>query len=303
MPVVRYTLLDVFTTRAFAGNQLAVVPDARDHDAALMQDVARELNLAETTFVLPPTVPGATHRVRIFTPGAEVPFAGHPTIGTALFLAGRDAPEADAVDLVFEEAIGLVRVAVRGTGAARTAELTVAQLPVRSGAPSAAAMARALELESAQVLEGPHAPSVWSCGLPFTVVAVRDLGALAAARPVAPGWHRALLPDVEPFVLLYTTATDQAGVDIRARMFAPEVGVAEDPATGSAACALAGALHAIERATGPRPDGPRRWRIHQGVEMGRPSELFLSAEVAGGTLVRVGVAGSAVLMGEGTLLA
>jgi trans-2,3-dihydro-3-hydroxyanthranilate isomerase len=299
--MIRYTLLDVFTTRRYAGNPLAVVADGATLDAATMQHVARELNLSETTFVFPTTAPGATHRVRIFTPGAEVPFAGHPTIGTALHLAARDHPDADAVNLVFEEEIGLVHVAVRGRGPDRTAELTVAQLPQHRPAPDVAAMASALALTPAQVLGGAHAPATWSCGLPFTFVAVPNLTALAEARPLFPGWHAGLTPTPEPMVMIYTTATGDPEVDVRARMFAPEVGVVEDPATGSAVSALAGALFAAECEAGVGPDGVRRWTVHQGVEMGRPSILALSATIVEGKLAEVRVRGHAVTIGEGTL--
>lgn len=292
-----YHLLDVFTTRRFAGNQLAVFPDGRGIDGATMQAIARELNLSETTFVLPPTDPDATHRVRIFTPGAEVPFAGHPTIGTAILLAEQEAPKLDVVELALEEGVGLVRVTVRRTPDGRMAELATARPPERQPAPDAAALAAILGLAAGDVLDGPWAPAVWSCGLPFTFAAVRSLEALAAAQPTAPAWQRHAATGAAPMVYVFTTATGDPSVQVRSRMFAPEIGVAEDPATGSACSALAGMLAAAERG----PDGERRWTVHQGVEMGRPSVLELAARVNGGVATQVRVAGAAVRVGEGRL--
>jgi trans-2,3-dihydro-3-hydroxyanthranilate isomerase len=290
-----YHLLDVFTDVPFGGNALAVFPDGRGVDDITMQRLARELNLSETTFVLPPDVPGATHRVRIFTPGAEMPFAGHPTIGTAVLLAMREQPEAEQVDFRFSEGIGLVPVQVRRRGRAWTAELTTAIPPRTWEAPPAALFAEMLALQPDDVHDGAHAPFCSSCGLPFNLVRVRDLDALARVTLRTDRWLAHDHAQQTPMVLVYTLETGDPHVHVRARMFAPDVGVPEDPATGSAVSALSAAMlrdHALA-------DGTHRFTVHQGVEMGRPSELRLTMTVEGGAVREVKVAGGAVTMGEG----
>lgn len=290
-----YTLLDVFTDQPFGGNPLAVFPDGRKLSDAVMQRLARELNLSETTFVLPPTVQGATHRVRIFTPGEEVPFAGHPTVGTAVLLAMREQPEAREVRFVFEERVGLVPVRVTRTAQGWSAELTAAMVPQRLQQPDAAAVADALGLSLDELVLGTSAPAVWTCGLPFTFVRVRSLEALARAALRAERWSAHPAARVAPMVYPYTVETGDASVQVRSRMFAPELGVPEDPATGSAASALAGVLGAA----GALPEGTQLTLIHQGVEMGRTSVLRLTTVVSAGAIIEVRVAGAAVRMGEG----
>lgn len=290
-----YTLLDVFTEAPFGGNPLAVFSDGRDIAPALMQRLTRELNLSETTFVLPPTVAGATHRVRIFTPGAEVPFAGHPTVGTAVLLAIREQPDAERVQFVFEEGVGLVPVSVVRSGGRWLAELTTAQVPTRGPAPDAATLADALGLAPDDILTGTAEPAVWSCGLPFTCVRVRSLEALGRCVLRADRWLSHPHAAVAPMLYPYTLDTRDPAVQVRSRMFAPDIGVPEDPATGSAASALAGALHAAA----PHREGSHRTVIHQGVEMGRTSVLMLTTVIAGGAIAEVRVAGHAVRMGEG----
>lgn len=290
-----YHLLDVFTDTPFGGNQLAVFPDGRGLDAATMQRLARELNLAETTFVFPPTVAGATHQVRIFTPGEEVPFAGHPTIGTAILLTLLETPAAAERALVLQEGVGPVRVTVTQSSGRWSAELTAARVPEQRPGPPAADVAVVLGLEATDVVEGPSAPAVWTCGLDFTYVRLRSLEALGRALIDQGAWRRHPHFHVAPMLYLYTTATGDPAVQVRARMFAPEIGVPEDPATGSACSALAGAL----LAAAPVADGTVRWLVHQGVEMGRPSELHLTAEVAGSVIREVRVRGAAVPMAQG----
>lgn len=295
MPDHAYHLLDVFTDTPFGGNQLAVFPDARGLDAATMQRLARELNLAETTFVFPPTLAGATHHVRIFTPGEEVPFAGHPTIGTAILLTLRETPSAAQRTLVLQEAVGPVSVTVTQADGRWAAELTAARVPERRPGPPAADVAAVLGLEAGDVLEGAAAPAVWSCGLDFTFVRLRSIDALGRALIDQGAWRRHPHFRVAPMFYLYTTETGDPAVQVRARMFAPEIGVPEDPATGSACSALAGPL----LAAAPVAEGPVRWTVHQGVEMGRPSVLQLTAEVTGGAIREVRVRGSAVPMADG----
>ncbi|MCS6877122.1 MAG: PhzF family phenazine biosynthesis protein [Geminicoccaceae bacterium] len=291
----RYLTLDVFTDRRFAGNPLAVLPEAAGLDAARMQLVAREFGYPETVFVLPPDEPDRLARLRIFTPSREIPFAGHPTIGAAIALArlGRIAPERDGLArIVFEELAGPVPVTIAfEAGRPVRAELVAPHRPSHGPRLDPEPIARALGLEPVDlVAEGP-APCVVSCGLSFLVVELVAREALARAQ--LDGRAARALP--EPAVYLFTRATGVRGIEIRARMLAPLLGVPEDPATGSAAAALAGLLAAVE----PKADGDFAWHIEQGVEVGRPSFLAAHARKEAGRVVEARVAGGAVPVMEG----
>lgn len=289
-----YCTLDVFTDRRFAGNPLAVVFDARGLDDATMQVVAREFNFSETTFVLSPSDPSYTARVRIFTPGGELPFAGHPTVGTAFALASLGRIPSDSRDIVFEEGVGPVPVRVDrdAQGAVRRCTLTTAQAPERVEAldDEQRAAAAMLGLPEGAVIS---APEVWSCGVPFLVVPLADVAALTAARLDLVRW-RALL-DGRSTQKVYLVARS-GDTSWRVRMFAPGLGVPEDPATGSAAAALAGWL-----ARGIAGDGDRSWQILQGEEVGRPSVIELNYKQTGDVARRVRIGGSAILVCRGTL--
>lgn len=289
----RYHTLDVFTDRVFGGNPLAVFPDARGLSGAQMQSVARELNLSETVFVLPPEA-GGTRRVRIFTPGGELPFAGHPTVGTAILLValGEVRAEDGEVEVVLEEGVGPVpvRVRVRG-GEPEFAQFTAAQAPeLLPPPPAPAELATVLGLEVADI-DGE--PVVVSCGVPFTVIPLRDADALARARLDTAAWERVLARTDAPGV--YPVVPARPGGTVRVRMFAPHMGIGEDPATGAAAAALGGYLGR------GADDGTHRWTVEQGVEMGRPSRIELEADVANGRVAAVRVGGSAVRVSEGTM--
>ncbi len=295
MTPYRYHTCDVFTDRVFCGNPLAVLPDARGLTEAQMLAIAREFNYSETTFVLPPDDPRHAARVRIFTPGGELPFAGHPTIGTAFVLATTGAIGADEDEIVFEEGVGPVPVAIfRDDGGRVThCRLTAARLPEQGAPPPAAAdLARMLSLASGEVLAGS---ACWSCGVPFLVVPVADAGALARCRLDLPVWRQLLAGYDTQKVYPVARLTD---LRWRVRMFAPGLGVAEDPATGSAAASFAGwvAAHVGE----PR-DGTLAVVLEQGLEMGRPSTLHLELDRAGGAVTAVRVGGAAVLVAEGKL--
>lgn len=288
-----YCTLDVFTDHRFGGNPLAVVLDARGIDDATMQSVAREFNYSETTFVLPPASLAHAARVRIFTPGGELPFAGHPTVGTAFALAslGRTGP--GVRDIVFEEGVGLVPVSIdrHPDGSIHCCTLTTAQSPALVEAiEDRAGAAAMLGLDANVVLSRPE---VWSCGVPFLMVPLASVDALCAARLDLGQWHALLGGRSTQKVYPVARSGDASW---RARMFAPGLGVAEDPATGSAAAALAGWLagHAGN-------DGPQKWEIQQGLEMGRPSAIALSYDQTGGTARRVRVGGRAVMVTRGTL--
>ena len=289
-----YCTTDVFTDHVFGGNPLAVLLDARGIDDSAMQSIAREFNYSETTFVLPPSDPGCTARVRIFTPGGELPFAGHPTVGTAFVLASLGRIDTGVSDIVFEEAIGHVPVRIDRTADGRVTRctLTTAQQPEFLAAlDDRAAMAAMLGLDAAAV---SSTPEIWSCGVPFLTVPLARVDALANARLDLEHWRAMLGDAVTQKVYLIARAGDASW---RVRMFAPGLGVAEDPATGSAAASLAGWLARHVSVN----DGTHRWQILQGQEIGRPSEITLEYEQFGALARTVRVGGSAVLVARGTL--
>lgn len=292
MPSYEFLTCDVFTRQRFGGNPLAVFPHAEGLDAAQMQAIARELNLSETTFVLPPSQVEHTARVRIFTPGGELPFAGHPTVGTAYALALTQRVPAATSRLVFEEGVGPVAVSVErdAAGVPLRCTLSTPRGPARVAAPepAAAECAALLGLSAADVQGGAEC---WSCGVPFLIVQLASVDALGRARLDSARWHAGLAGT--PSALVFVVA--RAEEHWRARMFAPGLGVPEDPATGGAAAAFAGWLAA--RAASP----VAATRIVQGVEMGRPSEMELDWVMAAGTVSRVRVGGAAVLVSEGRL--
>jgi trans-2,3-dihydro-3-hydroxyanthranilate isomerase len=297
----RFLTADVFTDRMFGGNQLAVLPDARGLTAEQMLAITREFNYSESTFVLPPER-GGTRRVRIFTPANEIPFAGHPTVGTAHVLAAiGEIPLAGGADgetrVLLEEGVGDVPVTIRATGGQPTfAQLSVAKIPeVVSPTPDLDALAEVLSLSPDDFVGGPWAPVAVSCGLPFLMVAVKSRDAVRRARVRMEPWERTLAGKAwsEPMVF----AMDGETADIRARVFVPGLSVPEDPATGSACAALGGFL-AMRT---PRAEGTLRWSVEQGVEMGRPSRIEIEVDRAGGQVTAVRVGGASVLVSEGTL--
>ena len=297
----RYHTLDVFTDRVFGGNPLAVFPDADAIAPGMMQRIARELNLSETVFVRwGEPAAGADCDVRIFTPGTELPFAGHPTIGTAILLAslGRAGAEGGGARIVLGEGVGPVPVDVRMEGGRPAfAMLTAARLPQPGPPPPAPdVVARVLSLDETD-LGGSLGTAFASSGVPFLFVSVRDRDALGRARVDGGAWERHLSGAWGPH--LYVVTDDVEGeATLRARMFAPAMGISEDPATGGAVTALA-ALLAARDASG---DGTLRWVVEQGVEMGRPSRLQVEADIRGGALAAVRVGGGAVLVGEGEMV-
>ena len=295
MPL-RYATLDVFTDRPFGGNPLAVFCDQPELPTERMQAIAREFNLSETVFIVTPRDGRALRRLRIFTPLKEMQFAGHPTIGAAHALVEAGvAGERD--EFVLELEVGLVPIKVtRSAGAAPFLQLTAARAPeTRGTAPSRAELARMLTLEERDVIDDAQA---WSCGTPFLFVPVRDRATLARARPDATAWANALTGAWTEEAFVFCRDPELPGSHVRARMFAPELGVIEDPATGSAVAAFAGYLAARE----PARTGTQQWIIEQGFEMGRPSLLHLEADTAAGKVTAVRVGGTALKMSEGTLL-
>ena len=297
----RYLTADVFTESIFGGNQLAVFPDGRGLATDQMQRTAREFNFSETVFVLPPDSPRHTRRLRIFTPQEEIPFAGHPTIGTAFVLASiGDLPlDGEWTRVVFEEGAGPVPVTIQMIdGRPRYARLTSPRLPeVGPPTPPVADLAAMLSLDPSDLLEEPWTPQGVSCGLPFLLVPLRDRRAVGRARLRPDVWERLLAGYWSPDVYLFALDPEQSGRQVRARMFGPAAGVAEDPATGSAATALAGYLGARD----PRRDGRLRWVIEQGFEMGRPSLLEAEVDKREGSITEVRVGGASIIVSEGTM--
>ena len=284
---------DVFTDRRFGGNPLAVVLDAAALSDAQMQAVAREFNYSETTFVLPPSDPRHCARVRIFTPMRELAFAGHPTVGTAFVLASQLPELAGADRIVLEEGVGPVTVEVdRAKGIVTRCTFSAPRLPkLGASPPPVAELAAMLRLSESQVLDSAQC---WSCGLPFLVVPLSSVEALQECRLDPAVWARALAGYETQHV--YPVA--QAGDAWRVRMFAPDAGVAEDPATGSAAAAFAGWLAAHTPATGPRST----FVLLQGQEIGRPSRIDLQIDLDGAQVGSVRVGGASVMVMQGNLL-
>jgi trans-2,3-dihydro-3-hydroxyanthranilate isomerase len=291
----RFLTCDVFTRTRFGGNQLAVLPDARGMTDAQMQQVAREFNFSETTFVLPPEA-GHTRRVRIFTPTAELPFAGHPNVGTGFILAsiGELGPF-DRVQIVtFEEGAGLVPIRVEPRDDGVWCELEAPERLTLGAGVDLDLAAAAVSLTPADLIEA-HPPQEASAGLPFLFVELRDRDALSRARPNLEALR--LLEEAGVSSKVHVFVQRPASSEVYARMFAPLVSVAEDAATGSAACALAGLL----AHRGDEASATPRWRIHQGIEMGRPSLLEARADKHDGVVLTTAVGGYSVLVGEGMI--
>lgn len=309
MPYTYHTA-DVFTDKAFGGNQLAVIPDARWLSVEQMTAITREFNYSETVFVLPPDDPQHTRRVRIFTPGSELPFAGHPTVGTAFVLATiGDIPlDGDETRIIFEEPVGPVPVVIRSkNGKPYFTQLSAAKMPERGPLSyDIDTIASILSLSPKDIdTNGQYAIEGVSAGVPFVFVPIRDIAALGRARLKLDLWEKTLRNSWAPEIYLFVEKEESLarnGVKngdgvLQVRMFAPNLGVPEDPATGGAAAAFGGYL--AWRAD-PK-DGTLTYTLHQGVEMGRPSKLLVETDVIAGEVRAVRVGGSSVLVASGTL--
>ncbi|MFZ5817390.1 MAG: PhzF family phenazine biosynthesis protein [Bacillota bacterium] len=283
-----YLWLDVFAAGPFSGNQLCVILDGSSLSSEEMQAIARETNLSETTFVLPPTTPGATYRCRIFTPGGELAFAGHPTLGTAAAVALHT--RSAGARLVQQTTYGLTPVELIGWPDRLERVVMEAPTPAVVAEPDPAAVARALNLTPEQITPGGLRPQAIRAGVSHLVIPVASPELLAGLQPDTPALtqlSRQLdVIGAYPFALLPTGGQAHA----RARLFAPLYGIPEDPATGSAAAPLGHYLHSH----GLMPPGANAFWYEQGIEMGRPSRLWVEVSAEG---VRVG--GEVVLLGEG----
>ena len=299
-----YVIYDVFTRDALAGNPLAVVLDATGLDTAAMQKIAGEFNLSETVFVAPPRDPAHAAAIRIFTPQYEMPFAGHPTVGTAIALAERAGSVSgeQATLLVLEEKIGDVRCAVtKKPGQAAFAEFDLPQLskPV-DFVPDEGAIAAALGIGVDDIGFDGHRPGLWSAGVPYLAVPVSGLAVIASLQFDAAAWL-----DLAPIrdngapasAYIYCRETRDEASSFHARMFVPGPPAYEDPATGSAAAAFSGAIQHFDRLA----DGSHGCWIEQGVEMGRPSRIRLELQVAAGRIEAARIGGEAVRVAQGTL--
>jgi trans-2,3-dihydro-3-hydroxyanthranilate isomerase len=292
---------DVFTEERFGGNQLAVLPKASGLSDRQMQQITREFNYSETAFVFPAEA-GQTRKVRIFTPAQEIPFAGHPNVGTAFVLGTiGELGELRASQLVtFEEKAGLVPIQIKtANGKVSSCELT-APAPLSLGEKVPVELvASAVSLNEQDIATQAHPPQLVSVGLPFVITELRDRAALERVKINTAGFEK--VRDhldgeaVRASIYLYTRAAGE--VDLRARMLAPLSGVPEDPATGSATCAVVGLVAQLDE----KPTTSLKLRIAQGVEMSRPSLLSARAEKVDGTVRSTHVGGACVLVSEGMI--
>ena len=293
--MLEFHTLDVFTDTPFQGNPLAVVLGADDLTTAQMQTLAREFNLSETIFVQAPQNPAHTAQVRIFFPTDEIPFAGHPTIGCAIHLACA-AYQGDFTALItLEEQAGLVPVTVTRKGGDVRAEFTAPVIPHPApGAANRDLTAAALGIDAADIGYGAHQPGIFAGGPSYLIVPLKSQAALAAAAPRQPFWSDLMTAAQTESGYLYTPGTD---CDYLTRMFSPTAGIPEDPATGSAAAIFAAHL----LASGRLPDGVTRLTLRQGVQMGRPSTIELTADVSRQRLTAVRIKGTAMPIASGRI--
>lgn len=282
--MTRYVVYDVFTDTPFGGNPLAIFPDATPLPEQQLQAIAREFNFSESVFVYPPNDPENTARVRIFTPTQEIPFAGHPTIGTAIALRDNGGP----ADMTLE--LGIGNLPCRAD-VGRASFVTSTPLDIIA-APDPALVARALGLTTGDIATAQHPPTQASIGLPFTIVALADRETLTRCQTDLAAFHagQAQYPTGLDFAI-FAYVRDQNA--IHARMFAPLDNIPEDPATGSACATLAALLHQQE-------DQPQNLTIFQGADMGRPSRIDVTT--AAGNPPAVTVTGAAVKIMDGTLI-
>jgi trans-2,3-dihydro-3-hydroxyanthranilate isomerase len=309
MPRLRYLTADVFTPQPFTGNQLAIVFGADNLPHETLLNIAREFNYSETVFVYPPDNPAHARKVRIFTPGGELQFAGHPTIGTAhaLVATGELKADGDEVMVVLGEGVGPVPVRVTlQNGIPVHAQLTAALVPEeRACDVPIETLANILSLSTGDFIGGAYAPASVSVGLPFLLVPLKTIDAVRRAQVRKDAWSATLSGQWASELMVFAMGRDVdesallphvRAADIRARVFVPGLSVAEDPATGSANCCLAAYL--AKRT--PR-DGVLRWEVAQGIEMGRASRLSIEAEKLNGVIQAVRVGGATVLVSEGTI--
>ena len=300
----RYCIYDVFTDKKLSGNPLAVIFDGDSLADEAMQEIAREMNLSETVFIQPSTNAAYAARLRIFTPGRELPFAGHPTVGTAVALAERDYGAREAnMDLVcvLEENVGPVRCAVRlRKGEAGFAEFDLPRKPARIDLPlDRQGIADALSVKASHIGFENHVASIWSAGVPFLMIPLHNLATVQNLE-FDPGLWVKAAPFVEGSLAsayVYCRGGVHHQAKFHARMFSPDMGISEDPATGAAVAALSGAIRHFDAL----PDGHHPVLVEQGVEIGRASFIYLHIDVKDAEIARARIGGQAVKLAEGTL--
>ena len=305
MNSVAYVTVDVFTRQRFSGNQLAVIPDARGLTSAQMQDIAAEFRYSEVTFVLPPQDPVNTAQVRIFTPTMEIPFAGHPNVGTA-FILGRQREifgKAAGDVLRFEEKAGIVEAALTRDAHGQVIGASISAPEPLSLGPQidVETIARCASIEAKQIVLTTHAPMIASIGLPFAIAELADLATLGKACPNTAAFAEAgrrYSPDDDQFALFVYVRQPDNPWALRARMFAPLDNVIEDPATGSAS----GALGALLTSLLPESSAHIEITIEQGVEMGRRSVIGVTAEKSDGQVRSIRIAGQCAAVMTGAIL-
>jgi trans-2,3-dihydro-3-hydroxyanthranilate isomerase len=298
----RFATYDVFTDQAFSGNPLAIVFDADDLDDGDMQLIAAEFNLSETVFMTQPNGRDAERALRIFTPTEELPFAGHPTVGAAAALAiGMEDDAGKRRRFVLEETIGDITADTRlNSEHHASARFFLPKMPERVGdMADVSLLARALGLKAGELMDAPLNDGIWSAGVPIGIVPLRDAGSLAKIRLDLVAFEEAFGGDApfQAYIVAKASSTEHTN-DWRVRMFAPHLGITEDPATGGAAAAFAGLL-ALE---GGFADGDHSVTIYQGFEMGRPSTIRLLLRIENGTLGDAVIGGDVVKVSEGVLL-
>ena len=295
---LKYFILDVFTKEAFGGNQLAVYPEATGVPEEVLQRIANEMNLSETTFVYPPTQDGCDYKVRIFTPGQELPMAGHPTLGTSYVLAqNQDLTGKSEILLTLEEGVGPIPVDIK-VEQGKPGLITMQQPNPKISDPfeDRMAIAQLLSLNQEDLVEDLPV-QVLDCGVPYMIVPVKDLNSVRAIKYRLDIYDKLYQDYKIPFTLIYTLETEEAQNDVHCRMFAPEAGILEDPATGSAHGPL-GSYLALYNILG---EGNIQFISEQGYELGRPSQLEVAIEKSDNSISKVLVGGYCVLMGEGKL--
>jgi trans-2,3-dihydro-3-hydroxyanthranilate isomerase len=300
MRKLRYHLVDVFTDKAFGGNPLAVCTNGRGIEPVLMQSIAKELNLSETTFVLPPENPENDYRVRIFTPASELPMAGHPTVGTSFILAREHMIElgGEETTIKLEEIVGTIPVQINFKDG--QPDWIWMQQPLPKFGPrfdDTAAIAEMLSIApDAIAIEWPI--EVVSCGVPFLYVPLKDLASIRATRLRLDVWERILRPSGVSEVFVFTKETEIEGSSVHSRMFAPGLGITEDPATGAASGPLG--CYLVRYEVFPTTQ-KAEFTSEQGIEMGRPSIIKIIIEQEAGEISRVRIGGQCRFMGEGYL--
>ena len=296
----RFYTADVFSQAIFGGNPLAIFPQASGLHTQQMQKIAAEFNLSETVFVLPPETSSGTRYLRIFTPTQELPFAGHPTIGAAYVLAaiGEIPFEIPTQIIIFEEEVGNVPVVIYSEASKPVkTELSITQAPEwTADCPDIMHIANILSLDPGDIGQNNWVPEALSCGIPYLFVPLKDHQTVSRIRFNQELWQK-IVANTWASSLYVFSSVHSDNSDFHARMFAPGLGITEDPATGSAAAAFVGYLARRLSAD----SGQWHWRIEQGIEMGRPSLLEIRLEKQGGNITTIGVGGASVLVSEGMM--